>query len=141
MNRSDTPEARSDNGDVHALRLYSTDEVCAILGIARTRYFELIASGQLRGKKLGQYNRHSKADLEAFIAGLDAIPVSRNTIRSQRAVHAVENLTIRTWAEQVGIPCPDSGRIPASVAEAYRQAVTLRDSIARLQPATPESAA
>ena len=59
-------------GDAPApLLLLSVAEGARLLGISRTKAYELVMSGQLQSVKLGRLRKIRPGDLEAFVAGLD----------------------------------------------------------------------
>lgn len=51
-------------------RLLTPIEVAEILGIGRTKVFELIASGELESVAIGRCRRVPTEALDAFLAGL-----------------------------------------------------------------------
>lgn len=53
---------------------FSIEEVCAATGLGRTKIYEAIGSGILPAKKWGKRTLILKADLEAFLAGLESYP-------------------------------------------------------------------
>ena len=46
----------------------STDEAGRLLGISRTKVFDLLGSGELRSMKIGRRRRIPTAEVERFIA-------------------------------------------------------------------------
>lgn len=50
----------------------SVEEVCAATGLGRTKIYEAIGAGALPAKKWGKRTLVLKADLEAFLLGLEA---------------------------------------------------------------------
>jgi excisionase family DNA binding protein len=59
--------------DTSAVKLaYSVDEAGEMIGISRRKLYELLLSGQLASVKIGSRRLVRHADLEAFVAGLDA---------------------------------------------------------------------
>lgn len=53
----------------------SIEEVSAATGLGRTKIYEAIGAGALPAKKWGKRTLILKADLEAFLAGLDSYHV------------------------------------------------------------------
>lgn len=54
------------------MQLHGSDTGPALLGIGRTKWFELIASGELRSVKIGRRRLVSEAALAEFVAKLEA---------------------------------------------------------------------
>lgn len=59
-------------------RLLTPLEVAEILGIGRTKVFELIASGELESVAIGRCRRVPTEALDAFLAGLRSSPGRRS---------------------------------------------------------------
>jgi len=53
--------------------LLSVDDACRFLSIGRTRFYQLLASGDLAAVKIGRSTRVRVADLLAFV---DALPAA-----------------------------------------------------------------
>jgi excisionase family DNA binding protein len=53
-------------------RLYRPEEVAFMLGIGRTKVYELIATGQLDSVKIGASRRVASSAIEELVAGLQA---------------------------------------------------------------------
>jgi excisionase family DNA binding protein len=51
--------------------LYRPEEAAAVLGLGRTKVYELIASGEIRSVKVGGCRRVSATALAAFVTDLD----------------------------------------------------------------------
>lgn len=51
--------------------LYRPEEAASILGVSRTRVYDLIGSGQLRSVKLGRARRIPTEALRDFVDGLN----------------------------------------------------------------------
>jgi excisionase family DNA binding protein len=51
-------------------RLLKTGEVLERLGIGRDKLYELLASGALKGVKIGAARRFRSSDVDEYIAGL-----------------------------------------------------------------------
>lgn len=47
-------------------------DACKLVGIGKTRMYELLNSGAIPGKKLGNKTLILKSDLDSFLANLDA---------------------------------------------------------------------
>lgn len=54
----------------------SIEEARAATGLGRTKIYQLINSGELQARKIGKRTLILKADLEAFLSGLDAYAVT-----------------------------------------------------------------
>ncbi|MEU6924789.1 helix-turn-helix domain-containing protein [Streptomyces sp. NPDC046631] len=54
--------------------LYKPEEVAEALSLSRSTVYELMAEGALKYIKLGRTRRIRRADLEAFVEGLVALP-------------------------------------------------------------------
>ena len=52
--------------------LLTSEEVAEVLGIGRSKVFELLAAGQLRSVKIGRCRRIAAATLTQFVASLEA---------------------------------------------------------------------
>lgn len=51
---------------------FTVEEACAVIGIGRTKLYEVLDSGELPAKKWGKRTLILKADLTAFLASLEA---------------------------------------------------------------------
>ena len=51
---------------------YTIDEACTLIGVGRTKLYEVLDSGELPAKKWGKHTLILKADLERFLLKLDA---------------------------------------------------------------------
>jgi len=51
------------------------EEVCSVTGLGRTKIYEALHDGLLRGKKWGKRTVILKADLEEFLSKLGDYPV------------------------------------------------------------------
>lgn len=51
--------------------LFRPEEAAEVLGLGRTKVYELIASGELRSVKIGSARRVSAVALTEFVASLD----------------------------------------------------------------------
>jgi excisionase family DNA binding protein len=51
--------------------LFRPEEAAEVLGLGRTKLYELIASGELRSVKIGSARRVSAIALTEYVAGLD----------------------------------------------------------------------
>jgi excisionase family DNA binding protein len=56
-------------------------ETCALLGIGRTKLYELVKSGALRGRKLGRRTLFLEGDVRQFAESLPVIPQTRGSSR------------------------------------------------------------
>lgn len=54
--------------------LVRPEEVARLLGISRTRTYELLRTGQLKSIKLGRARRVRRCDIELLIDGLATYP-------------------------------------------------------------------
>ena len=61
----------SDSGTPERL-LFRPEEAAAVLGLGRTKVYELMASGALRSVRVGASRRVSATALAEFVAALDA---------------------------------------------------------------------
>lgn len=51
---------------------YSVNEVCSLLGIGRTKLYELLATEEIRSMKIGRVRRISHHELERYCAAAQA---------------------------------------------------------------------
>ena len=50
--------------------LYSVEEAAHVMGLSRTRIFDLIGAGEIDSVKIGRSRRVPRAALEAYISSL-----------------------------------------------------------------------
>lgn len=58
------------------VRLLTISEACAKLGVARSTFYELVASNRITLRKLGAASRVRSDELDDLIAGLPAVQVA-----------------------------------------------------------------
>ena len=56
--------------------LYRVDEVCEILGLSRSKVYELVANGDIPMLKIGRSARVSRAALEKWLNSLREAPLN-----------------------------------------------------------------
>ena len=64
---------------------YTLREGCEALRIGRTKFYELLAAGDIKAVALGSKTLIPSAELEAYLAGLPAIPLQKGPSRPVRA--------------------------------------------------------
>jgi excisionase family DNA binding protein len=82
--RTETPNEEDDMGDVERLHdvvardslLLTPEETATVLRVGRTTVYALMKAGELRPVHIGRSTRISRAELERFVARLDAAPPS-----------------------------------------------------------------
>lgn len=65
--------------------LYTISQCCRMASIGRTKFYELIASGEIPVRKIGKKSLVAATDLRTFVERLPAIetkPVDRANIKS-----------------------------------------------------------
>lgn len=67
-----------------AVRLLSVSEACALLGIRRTRFYELLNGEQLNAVKLGRRTLVRSDELERFIEALAETSAKRASGKALR---------------------------------------------------------
>lgn len=50
---------------------YTIDEACGLIGVGRTKFYEVLDSGELPAKKWGKRTLILKSDLEKFMTNLE----------------------------------------------------------------------
>ena len=60
-------EAREFSEDAHQLRLVTIPVAASLLGVSRSKLYELLAEGQLPTVRIGRARRIAVADLEVFV--------------------------------------------------------------------------
>ena len=53
--------------------LYTAEEAAGVLGLGRSKVFELLATGELRSVKIGRARRITLDALQAFVNELDRV--------------------------------------------------------------------
>jgi excisionase family DNA binding protein len=51
---------------------FTVKQTCALIGVGKTKLYEILGSGELPAKKCGNRTLILKADLEKFLSNLDA---------------------------------------------------------------------
>jgi len=65
--------------------LLEKKQVCEILGISNTKFYEMVSEGFLPAKKLKNATRVLAADLEKFISELPEYPIEPATQKRKKA--------------------------------------------------------
>ena len=63
---------------------YTLREACEALRIGRTKFYELLAAGDIKAVALGSKTLIPSAELEAYLAGLPPIPLQKGPSRPVR---------------------------------------------------------
>ena len=63
---------------------YRLREAYEALGVGRTKFYQLLAAGDIKAVALGSKTLIPSAELEAYLAGLPAIPLQRGPSRPVR---------------------------------------------------------
>lgn len=58
---------------------YTIDEACALIGVGRTKLYEVLDSGKLPARKWGKRTLILRNDLEKFVSNLDAYKADKET--------------------------------------------------------------
>ncbi|PZP56476.1 MAG: DNA-binding protein [Micavibrio aeruginosavorus] len=59
---------------MHAITI-NIDEALLLSGLGKTKFYELLKSGEIKGKKLGARTLILRSDLEEFLNNLEAYPI------------------------------------------------------------------